>query len=58
MITLIEICKSIANAVEKEEYDYWVARREQWFEDGPAATNSTIEDDITEGFYPGVDQCE
>lgn len=51
MITLFEICENIANTVEKEEYDYWIARRDQWFEEGQEATNLTIEDDIAEGFY-------
>lgn len=53
MITLKQICANIAQAVEKNEYEYWIARREQWFEDGPEATNATIEDDIAEGFIWG-----
>lgn len=53
MITLKQICANIAQAVQKEEYDYWIARREQWFEDGPEITNATIEDDIAEGFIWG-----
>ena len=53
MITLKQICANIAQAVEKNEYEYWIARREQWFEDGPEVTNATIEDDITEGFIWG-----
>ena len=52
-ITLKQICANIAQAVEKEEFDYWIARREQWFEDGPEATSLTIEDDIAEGFIWG-----
>lgn len=51
MITLKQICTNIAQAVEKNEYEYWIARREQWFEEGPEAVQNTIEDDIAEGFY-------
>lgn len=47
-ITLKQICANIAQAVEKEEFDYWVEKREQWFEDGPEVTNLTIENDIKE----------
>lgn len=45
-ITLKQICANIAQAVEKEEYDYWIEKREQWFEDGPEITSLTIEDDL------------
>lgn len=51
MITLYEICKNITNSVDKEEYDYWIARRAQYFEEGIEAVHNTIEDDIAEGFY-------
>lgn len=57
-MTLIEINQNIANSVEKKEYDYWVARRAQFYEEGIEAVNLTIEDDIAEGFYPGVDYNE
>lgn len=57
-MTLIEINQNIANSVEKEEYDYWVARRTQFYEEGIEAVNSTIEDDFAEGFYPGGFQNE
>lgn len=49
---LIDICNMIANSTTKEEYDYWTARREQFFEEGAAAVQATINDDIAEGFYP------
>lgn len=51
MITLLDICNKIFEAVEKEEYDYWIARREQFMEEGAEAVQATIEDDIAEGFY-------
>lgn len=50
--TLIAICNNIANSVTRNEYDYWVARREQFFTEGKAAVENTIRDDIEEGFYP------
>lgn len=49
---LIDICNMIANSTTKEEYDYWTARRKQFFEEGAAAVQATIDDDIAEGFYP------
>jgi hypothetical protein len=50
--TLIAICNNIANSVTRNEYDYWVARREQFFTEGKEAVEGTIRDDIEEGFYP------
>lgn len=49
---LIDICNMIANSTTKEEYDYWCARKEQFFNKGAAAVQATITDDIAEGFYP------
>ena len=58
-MTLLQINKNIFNAVEKEELDYWMARREQYYEEGLEAVNLTIEDDITDGiieaYYGGID---
>lgn len=57
-MTLIEINKNIYNSVEKEEFDYWMARRQQFYEEGIEAVDSTIEDDIADGIitktYGGV----
>lgn len=50
--TLIAICNNIANSVTRNEYDYWVARREQFFTEGRDAVEGTIRDDIEEGSYP------
>lgn len=49
---LIDICNMIANSTTKEEYDYWCARKDQFFNEGAAAVQATITDDIAEGFYP------
>lgn len=49
---LIEICNRIADSVTADEYNYWCARREQFFEEGVAAVQATISDDIAEHFYP------
>lgn len=49
---LIEICNRIADSVTADEYNYWCARREQFFEEGAAAVEATISDDIAENFYP------
>lgn len=49
---LIDICNMIANSTTKEEYDYWCARKEQFFNEGATAVQATIDDDIAEGFYP------
>lgn len=50
--TLIAICNNIANSSTRNEYDYWVARREQFFTEGKDAVQDTIRDDIEEGSYP------
>lgn len=49
---LIEICNRIADSVTADEYNYWCARRDQFFEEGAAAVEATISDDIAEHFYP------
>jgi hypothetical protein len=49
---LIEICNRIADSVTADEYNYWCARREQFFEEGAAAVEATISDDIAENLYP------
>lgn len=49
---LIEICNRIADSVTADEYNYWCARRDQFFEEGAAAVQATISDDIAEHFYP------
>lgn len=49
---LIDICNRIADSTTTEEYNYWVARRTQFFEEGEEAVRATIQDDIAEGFYP------
>lgn len=49
---LIDICNMIANSTTKEEYDYWMARKDQFFKEGAAAVQATIDDDIAEGLYP------
>ena len=49
---LVEICNRIANATTKNEYNYWQARKDQFFEEGEDAVRATILDDIAEGFYP------
>lgn len=49
---LIDICNMIANSTTADEYNYWCARKDQFFEEGAAAVQATISDDIAEGFYP------
>lgn len=49
---LIEICNRIADSVTADEYNYWCARREQFFEEGAAAVEATISSDIVENVYP------
>lgn len=48
-LSLIQINEMIANSVEREEYEYWCARRDQFYEEGIEAVNNTVEDDIEEG---------
>lgn len=48
---LIDICNMIANSTTKEEYDYWTARREQFFKEGAKAVQDTITEDIAKGSY-------
>lgn len=43
---LIEICNRIADSVTADEYNYWCARREQFFKEGADAVEATISDDI------------
>lgn len=50
--TLIAICNNIASSGTRNEYDYWVARRKQFFTEGRDAVADTIRDDIEEGSYP------
>lgn len=49
---LIDICNRIANSTNREEYDYWCARKDQFFREGADAVQATIADDIAEGSYP------
>lgn len=49
---LIDICNRIANSTNREEYEYWCARKDQFFREGAAAVQATISDDIAEGSYP------
>lgn len=49
---LVEICRKIAGSVTREEYTYWIARKEQFFKEGAASVQNTIKNDIAEGFYP------
>lgn len=55
---LIDICTMIANSTTKDERDYWIERKEQFFKEGAAAVESTIIDDIAEGFYPEDSDAE
>lgn len=49
---LIDICNMIANSSTKEEYDYWCARKDQFFKEGAKAVQDTITEDIAKGSYP------
>lgn len=49
---LIDICNRIADSVTADEYNYWRARKDQFFKEGAEAVQATITDDIAEGFYP------
>ena len=44
-MTLLEINKKIANSVEKEEFEYWKARREDFYRVGADFVAETIEED-------------
>lgn len=44
-MTLLEVNRKIANSVEKEEFEYWKARREEFYKLGIEFMNETIEED-------------
>ena len=44
-MTLIEINRKIANSTFREEFEYWKARREEFYRVGADFVNETIEED-------------
>ncbi len=44
-MTLLEINRKIANSTIREEFEYWRARREEFYRVGADFVNETIEED-------------
>ena len=42
---LVEINRKIANSTTREEFEYWRARREEFYSTGAEFVNETIEED-------------
>ena len=55
-MTLLEINKKIADSVEKEEFEYWKARRREFYELGIDFMNETIEEDKKMGILTKGDE--